>query len=503
MQCKGFTVFLAIFLAQAPAAQLFAQDNVSGRVKQPRYRLVDLGTFGGPLSGVTGGNGDLNQKKTLVTSCAATSVLDPEWPNINPWNGDDPYILHAFRTHRGPLEDLGALPGGTSSCGQGINSSGTVAGFSTTGDIDPLTGYREIHATRWQDGVVLDLGTLGGNESAANFINDRGQITGYALNAIPDAFTTELFVGATQVHAFLWERGTMRDLGTLGGPDSAGFYINQRGEIAGASFTNDVPNETTGIPTLDPFLWRNGRMLDLGSLGGTYGVPEALNNRGQVVGESNLAGDEAFHPFLWDGRVTSDLGTLGGTFGKAFSINDAGAVAGFANLPGDEGFDAFLWERGVIADLGNLGCTSQAYSINSSGQIVGTSRLADCATRHAVLWEKGTIYDLNDIIPPGSGLELFETHQINDEGVIAGNGLPPGCDDVHVCGHAFLLFPCGDDRGECTNESMVGKSNTPMLHSFAVSRPPGSDTSRVNHAGNSLKGPWPFRRRVHSRTDEQ
>jgi len=423
-----------------------------------------MGTFGGPVSIVFGGAGNLNQQKTLVTSCADTSVLDPEWPNTNPFFGDDPYVQHAFWTRRGTLHDLGVLPGGTSSCGQGINSHGTVAGFSTNGELDPLTGYSEIHATRWQHGEILDLGTLGGDESYANFINDRGQITGGALNAIPDAFTPELFIGATQVHAFLWEHGAMQDLGTLGGPDSIGFYINQRGEIAGQSFLNDIPNETTGIPTLNPFLWRDGMMLDLGTLGGTQGNSEALNNRGQVVGESNLAGDETFHPFLWDGRVMRDLGTLGGTFGKTFSINEAGAVAGFASLPGDEVSDAFLWERGVITDLGNLGCASEAFSINSRGQVVGASHLADCATRHAFLWEKGTMYDLNDIIPPGSGLELFETHQINDQGIIAGNARPPGCDDVHACGHAFLLFPCGaNSSDECKNESFARESDPNLL----------------------------------------
>ena len=317
-------------------------------------------------------------------------------------------------------------------------------------DIDSLTGYREIHATLWQRGEIFDLGTLGGNESFANFINDRGQITGAALNAIPDALTTELFIGATQVHAFLWEHGSMQDLGTLGGPDSFGYYINERGEVTGQSFTNDI-NETTGIPTLDPFLWRDGRMLDLGSLGGTFGVPDALNNRGQVVGGSTLAGDEAFHPFLWDKGRMKDLGTFGGDFGEAFGINDDGEVVGKAYFHGDERWDAFVWIRGLMTDLGNLGCTSTAYSINSRGQIAGTSRLADCQTVHAVLWQNGKIYDLNDIIPPGSGLELFETHQINDD-VIAGNGLPSGCDDVHVCGHAFLLFPCDDRLSECKNE---------------------------------------------------
>jgi probable HAF family extracellular repeat protein len=472
---------VALLVAQILTSQVFAQSDLTPKVTQPRYRLVDLGTLGGPVSLVTGGNGDLNQRRTLVTNCAATSVVDPEWPNINPWNGDDPYIEHAFRTRGGRLDDLGVLPGGTTSCGQGINVNGTVAGFSTTGQIDPLTGYREIHATRWQHGEILDLGTLGGNESYANFINDRGQITGAALNAIPDAFTTKLFIGATQVHAFLWEHGTMQDLGTLGGPDSIGYYINERGDIAGQSFTNDIPNETTGNPTLNPFLWHHGTMLDLGTLGGTEGNSEALNNRGQVVGESNLAGDETVHPFLWDGLGMRDLGTLGGSFGMAFSINNAGAVAGFASLPGDEGFDAFLWENGTITDLGNLGCTSQAYSINVKGQVVGASRLADCATRHAFLWEKGTMYDLNELIPADSGLELFETHAINDVGVIAGNALPPGCDDVHVCGHAFLLFPCEKARGECKNESLVRDlGSAPQNEMLRVPQTKISHTTRQN-----------------------
>src|SRR6266446_3991798 len=432
MQSKILAALAVLFLTQAFGPKLVAQGDLNIKNNQPHYRLVDLGTLGGPVSLVTGGNGDLNQKKTLVTNCAATSVLDPEWPNINPWNGDDRYIEHAFQTRGGPLEDLSVLPGGTSSCGQGINSNGTVVGFSTNAQIDPLTGYREIHATRWRHGEILDLGTLGGNESYANFINDRGQITGGALNTIPDAFTTELFIGATQVHAFLWEHGSMQDLGTLGGPDSSGYYINKRGEVAGQSFTNNIPNETTGIPTLNPFLWRDGHMLDLGSLGGTFGVPDALNNRGQVVGGSTLAGDEAFHPFLWEKGTMQDLGTFGGSFGEAFGINDHGAIVGKAYFPGDERWDAFLWTRGVMTDLGNLGCTSTAYGINSRWQIAGTSRLADCQTVHAVLWQNGNIYDLNDLVPPGSDLELFETHAINDEGVIAGNGLPPGCDDVHV-----------------------------------------------------------------------
>ena len=461
-----------LLLTLGSLAHLSAQNQPSEQAQQkqlPRYRLIDLGTFGGPASYFQNGfDGILNNHGTAA-GFANTSVPDPVCfvPNC--------FATHAFRVTNGKVTDLGTLPGGDVSQAFWTSESGSIAGVSQNGEIDPLVpGFPEVRAVLWRKGKIIDLGTLpeGGFESLANTVNNAGQVIGFALNTIPDPCS---FIGfPTQTRAFIWQNGAMEDLGTLGGPDALAELINDGGQITGASYTASV-NPETGCPEVHPFMWQNGSMLDLGSLGGTSADVRAMNERGQVVGFSNLAGDLISHPFLWTDRHLIDLGTLGGDTGLTNWINDRGDIVGKADLSGPppQLHDAVLWKDGETIDLGVLpgDSCSNAYFVNSRGQIVGTSENQNLCSifvgQHAFLWQQGgPMVDLNTLVAPGANLDLTYAVAINDKEEIAGFGVPPGCapQDYEFCGHAYILIPCGEDD-ECVNTTAVNSMpvGTPSL----------------------------------------
>jgi probable HAF family extracellular repeat protein len=442
----------------------------------PRYRLVDLGTFGGPASYFANGyDGILNNHGTAV-GAANTTEQDPFcfWaPNC--------FGTHAFQAQNGVVTDLGVLPGGDSSTATWISANGLIAGFSQNGEFDPLLGgFPEIRAALWRNGEMTDLGTLGGGfESLANAANNRGQVVGFALNTVPDPCS---LIVATQTRAFLWQNGTMQDLGTLGGPDANAEQVNDAGQIAGSSSTNSI-DPATGCPFVHPFFWQNGTMLDMGTLGGTGFEIRALNERGEVVGLSNLSGDQTFHPFLWSKGQLTDLGTLGGDNGEPNWINNRGDIVGKADLPGPapQLHDAVLWKHGQVVDLGVLpgDSCSNAYFVNSHGQVVGTSENQYLCSifvgQHAFLWEKGgPMVNLNTLVPFGASLDLTYAVAINNRGEIAGFGVPPDCapEDYELCGHAYMLIPCGVGE-ECVNTTAFNStpSAIPSVLNASPARP--------------------------------
>jgi len=435
-------------LALSSIALLGTGSGTAAQVQENQhhhYKFVDMGTLGGPASYFSGaGNGArvLNNLGT-VAGYADTSTPDFYGPP-NCWNLDC-FMSEAFRWQDGAIHKLGALPGQNSSAVAAINGQGWIVGYSQDGLIDPLNGAPAYVPILWKNGKMINLGNLGGYESLAVDINNRGQIIGFSTNAVPDPFNP--FGLPTQLRGFIWQNGVMTDLGTLGGPDTQiGVRVNERGQTTGSSDTNFVPNVTTGLPTADPFLWENGKMIDLGSFGGTLGFGDMVNNRGQVIGVSDLPGDVTQHAFLWENGNLQDLGTLGGTYSAPDWLNEAGEVVGGATTQGDLNYFAFLWKNGKMISLGALDgdpC-SQGNAINERGQIVGESSSCDFLTvQRAFLWEQGSMVDLNSLVPPDSSLSLSAAWNINERGEIVGVGVPPGgSTNTDYVGHLFLLIPC-------------------------------------------------------------
>jgi len=164
-------------------------------------------------------------------------------------------------------------------------------------------------------------------------------------------------------------------------------------------------------------------MRDLGTLGGTVGFANWLNNTGDVVGSSDLAGDQTSHPFLWNGTKMIDLGTLGGANGSANWVNAAGAVTGNADVP-DGTHHGFLWQTGHMRDLppiGNGPC-SNGQAVNNLGEVVGNNTDCQGHELRAVPWRDRHAYDLNTLIPP-SPLHLTNARYISDQGQIVANGV--------------------------------------------------------------------------------
>lgn len=222
---------------------------------------------------------------------------------------------------------------------------------------------------------LIPLGSLGGGWTEPRDINDLGQIVGSSQT--PDPYA----------HAFLYENGAMADLGTLSGVPSDGSWanaINNHGQIVGQAFNAYPFPQGEGGGTEHAFLYENGGMVDLETLGSGYVSALGINNVGQIVGGFDTCGcDDCLcniHPFLVENGVMNDLGILGGRESYAYDINDLGQIVGVSNN------HAFLYMEGVMADLGTLGgASSVAHGINTIGQIVGQAQTAEGSV-HAVLW---------------------------------------------------------------------------------------------------------------------
>jgi probable HAF family extracellular repeat protein len=236
-------------------------------------------------------------------------------------------------------------------------------------------------------------------------------------------------VGARRVNA---APGNIFNLGTLGGTQSVGNAINNTGQVAGFSLA-------TGDPARHAFRYdgtpgAGGAMADLGTLGGAGSTGYGINAAGQVAGEAQTTSGD-YHPFRWTSGGTGgpagnpqmvDLGTLGGSAGNGYAINSAGQVTGISTTTGDAEAHAFRTAPNAVInpvtdDLGTLGGTrSIGQAINAAGQVAGLSHTFGDDEEHAFLYT-GT---------PGSGGAMADLgtlggtvshgNGINDAGQVAG-----------------------------------------------------------------------------------
>lgn len=365
--------------------------------------------------------------------------------------------------------DTGTL-GGTFAIGSGVNNLGWVAGLSNT-------AAGATHASLSIPGAVIDLGTLGGANSAVEWPikNNHGLVVGISETARADplgeSFSCAAFI-PTNGHTclpFLWRSGALGALPLLGGNNGFATGVNNAGAAVGWAETAQhdsscVPPQQLRFEAVEWAPGANQPQVLPPLAGDSTSAATAINDAGEVVGISGtcdvaVGAFSARHAVLWVNGRPLRLATLGGQgWNTPMAISNDGIIVGFSDTPGDvvggvltPNFQAVMWTPGGIVNLHSLpgDQIAEATGVNDFRQIVGTSFDASFNPR-VFLWQDGTMYDLNTLVQPDAPLYLLETGDINDRGEITG-------------------LACVVVDGACGNEmhtfvAIVAPGSSPALH---------------------------------------
>jgi probable HAF family extracellular repeat protein len=359
-------------------------NDGTGLTERPTYRVVTLSSRGGP----TNSGNSINEEALIA---GYTDAPDGASRHAALW-------FHGFRS------DLGTLGGPNSNVAWPVkNRIGLIAGIAQTDIVEPLgqtwscrsffafptrSGFI-CSAVAWENGEIRALPTLGGYNGFATGANNRRQIVGWAQNTVLDPSCNPVHV-KQQFHAVRWGPGENQVSELLplhGDTTSAATAINDEEQVVGIS--GDCGTAVGGTSAREAVMWEGGKTRVLGNLGGiAWNTPMALNERGDVVGFSNIRKEDGATPnwraFIWT---------------KERGIRNLGALDGYP--------------------------LSQALGINEKRQVVGTSCTSDFSACRAVIWIHGKIIDLNDLAP-GYADVLYAANDINDDGDIAGQAFTPG-----------------------------------------------------------------------------
>lgn len=337
--------------------------------------------------------------------------------------------------------DLGTLPGGSMSKVEAINNRGQVVGWEGYRG-RPFLWTSWIWQDGSLSALVMPREDL---TSAANGVNDLGHIIGKTYQLLGDHRETDgdrgglkaLSVGPAGTR--LGNKGHSHSLPFLVRDGHTEFFqhpdegrvflraINNQGHIIGWLDTfHQVQHDRPPSKTRKSFLWRDGELTDITASDGGKFQAYDLNDMGDVVGTADSLDDNhASHAWLWqDGRMT-DLGTLG-WYSIPHAINSAGQVVGVSatdEQDEDNPVHGFLWDNGIMINLDGTSevRASRPLAINAHGQIVGQLDIED-GPIYGFLWQDGKMHDLNELVAPELSWEILEAVDINDKGQIACNG---------------------------------------------------------------------------------
>jgi probable HAF family extracellular repeat protein len=310
-----------------------------------RFQIVDLG----PISVEDTGPLQINDAGQVIGTSGGRPFL---WQN-------------------GQMRQLGTA-GYPSGRAGGINASGAYV-------VTAYSGKGRPHSFVSGDSIRFLKGLRRYSYIAAHAINDSDWVAGSAQRSGYEV------AGASSMRAVLIKGGRPKDLGTLGGEYSAAYAINSSGQVAGKA---DVAPEFDGARPTHAFLWQSGTMRDLGTLGGTNSFAYAINNSGTVAGFSLISGDSDRHACVWltyDNKARPvDLGALpGDSDSEAHGINNAGEIVGTSDsAPNASANRAVVWKSALPIDLNNVVAArggwilQDAASINNGGSIVGRGTVA-------------------------------------------------------------------------------------------------------------------------------
>ncbi|MGE5096750.1 MAG: hypothetical protein ACM3SO_16560 [Betaproteobacteria bacterium] len=285
-------------------------------------------------------------------------------------------------------------------------------------------------ADRAKQWSVVELGAFNPQQGSASFgVNNRGDAVGRS------------FIGCCAFqHAFFWRNGTMLDINPPGNLNSRAWAVNNNGTavIEGdsnriytwrdgeftllpfAGFPNDINNGgavtggwLSGTGT-HAFIYKDGVLTDLGTLGGQFSAGNAVNNDGVVVGGAAPSGFSPVHAFAYMDGAMRDLGTLGGAASTATDVNDDGVVVGRSQDASGQ-LVAFAWDAAQGMRTLPVPGANNAVSINNRGDIVGTS------SHGSFLLSDGAVTMLDAIAAvKAGGYSLVVPDDINERGWIAG-----------------------------------------------------------------------------------